>query len=208
MTPRSATRPRRESGGTGQDRRGELLGIAAELFATQGYSQTTVRDIADAAGMLSGSLYHHFASKEAMLVEVLRGFMERLLQQSTDIADSGGSPTEVLEGLIRSSFQTIHDHPHEVALYQNETSLFRRQPEFSFVLRTSEKITKIWLGVFEDGSASGEFREGLDSTAVYRFIRDAVWSTVRWYRPRGRLRHDKLADQLIDMVYGGLITPR
>ncbi|MDF0528364.1 TetR/AcrR family transcriptional regulator [Tsukamurella sp. 8F] len=205
MAPRGTTRARRESG---TDRREELLGIAAELFATKGYAQTTVRDIAEAAGMLSGSLYHHFASKEAMLVEVLRDFMEGLLRRFTDIVDAGGPPSTVLEQLIRSSFQTIHEQPHAVALYQNETSLFTHQPEFAFVLRTGERINKLWLQVFAAGSESGEFRAGLDHSVSYRFARDSIWSTVEWYRPRGRLRHDKLAEQFIDLFYGGLLAER
>ncbi|NLA37272.1 MAG: helix-turn-helix transcriptional regulator, partial [Actinobacteria bacterium] len=52
-------------------RRDELLGLAATMFAERGLRATTVRDIADSAGILSGSLYHHFASKEAMVDEVL-----------------------------------------------------------------------------------------------------------------------------------------
>ena len=53
-------------------RRDELLELAATMFAARGLRATTVRDIADAAGILSGSLYHHFASKEEMVDEVLR----------------------------------------------------------------------------------------------------------------------------------------
>lgn len=56
-------------------RRGELLELAAAMFAERGLRATTVRDIADGAGILSGSLYHHFASKEEMVDELLRGFL-------------------------------------------------------------------------------------------------------------------------------------
>ena len=63
---------------TANDRRGELLAIAAQLFAERGLRETTVRDIADAAGILSGSLYHHFDSKESMVDEILRGFLDDL----------------------------------------------------------------------------------------------------------------------------------
>ena len=51
-------------------RRDELLGLAAAMIAERGLRATTVRDIADAAGILSGSLYHHFSSKEEMVDEV------------------------------------------------------------------------------------------------------------------------------------------
>ena len=59
-------------------RREELLAIAAGLFAERGFKNTTVRDIADAAGILSGSLYHHFDSKEAMVDELLDSFQTEL----------------------------------------------------------------------------------------------------------------------------------
>jgi AcrR family transcriptional regulator len=57
-------------------RRDELLELAAEMFAERGLRATTVRDIADAAGILSGSLYHHFSSKEEMVDEALRSFLD------------------------------------------------------------------------------------------------------------------------------------
>ncbi|WP_343243309.1 helix-turn-helix domain-containing protein, partial [Streptomyces sp. SID12501] len=60
------------------ERRRELLDTAAEVFAAQGYNATTVRKIADAAGMLAGSLYYHFDSKESMLDEILSAFLNEL----------------------------------------------------------------------------------------------------------------------------------
>jgi AcrR family transcriptional regulator len=207
MTPQTTGKTRkRNTDGKGSARRAELLAIAARLFATRGYSQTTVRDIADEAGILSGSLYHHFDSKEAMLSEILREFMDGLLEQFSAIRDEGGSPRESLDGLVRSSFRSIHDRPHQVALYQNESGLLAHLPDFDFVLRTSRKIESVWLQVLAAGRESGEFRPELDSAIVYRFIRDTVWSTVRWYNPRGRLKHEALADQYLQMLHGGLLA--
>ena len=53
------------------DRRQAILACAAELFATRGVAATTVRQIADEVGILSGSLYHHFESKEAIVDEII-----------------------------------------------------------------------------------------------------------------------------------------
>ncbi|MEO5899125.1 MAG: helix-turn-helix domain-containing protein, partial [Ilumatobacteraceae bacterium] len=52
-------------------RRDELLRIASRVFATKGIAAATVRDIAQEAGILSGSLYHHFTSKEEMVREII-----------------------------------------------------------------------------------------------------------------------------------------
>ena len=69
-------------------RREELLELAATMFAQRGLRATTVRDIADAAGILSGSLYHHFASKEEMVDEVLRTFLDWLFERYQRIIDT------------------------------------------------------------------------------------------------------------------------
>ena len=59
------------SSGKGESRRNELLEIATRVFAEKGIASATVRDIAQEAGILSGSLYHHFASKEEMVKEIV-----------------------------------------------------------------------------------------------------------------------------------------
>ncbi|WP_032379360.1 TetR/AcrR family transcriptional regulator [Rhodococcoides fascians] len=189
-------------------RRTELLAIAARMFAQRGYSQTTVRDIADEAGILSGSLYHHFDSKEAMLTEILRQFMDDLRSQFALTVQESASAPEALEGLIRNTFARIHEWPYAVALYQNESGLFMTASEFEFVADASVEIAKLWRGVLDSGRESGDFRPDLDTELVYRFIRDAVWSTVRWYQPGGRLGHDEIADQYISMLRGGLMVDR
>jgi len=52
-------------------RRDEILRTAAELFASDGYTNTSMREVAAASGILAGSLYHHFESKEAIAVELV-----------------------------------------------------------------------------------------------------------------------------------------
>ena len=197
---------RRRASGATSARRAQLLAIAAEMFATRGYSQTTVRDIADEAGILSGSLYHHFDSKEAMLTEILQDFMGSLLQQLTDIAKSEESPRAALDGLVRNAFETIHRVPFAVAVYQNESALLTTTPEFAFVTKASLEVEKVWLGVLKAGVKAGDFRADLDLSTTYRFIRDAIWSTVRWYNPRGRLQHKALAEQYLQILHGGLLA--
>ncbi len=65
------------------------------MFAEQGLRTTTVRDIADSAGILSGSLYHHFDSKESMVDEILRGFLDRLFARYHEIVDAHRPPTSL-----------------------------------------------------------------------------------------------------------------
>jgi AcrR family transcriptional regulator len=175
------------------------------MFATRGYSQTSVRDIAREAGLLSGSLYHHFSSKEDIAAEVLRDFMSGLHARFEQIAEAAPDAQTALEGLVREAFRAIHESPYAVALYQNETALFKSTAEFAFVMDASLTIERVWRGVLVAGRSSGQFRADLDPNLAYQFIRDTVWSSVRWYNPRGRYPHKRIADQFLLMLYGGLL---
>ncbi|WP_112468937.1 TetR/AcrR family transcriptional regulator [Streptomyces triticisoli] len=210
MAARTTARNRgsRTTGNSGSHRRAQLLGIAAELFATRGYAETTVRDIADEAGILSGSLYHHFSSKEAMLDEILRGFLEQLLERFTAIEKEGESPKGIFDELIAYSFATIHAQPYAVALYQNESAALARQPGFAYVDEIGKKNEELWLRVLRAGQKSGVFRTDIDVELAYRFIRDTVWASVRWYRPGGRYKSEAVAEQYLSMLYGGLVVGR
>lgn len=189
----------------GIDRRARLLAVAAELFATKGYAATTVRDIADNSGILAGSIYHHFSSKEAMLDEILRDFLSRLYERFSEIERQGDDPREALSKLIRVSFGWIHEAPHAVAVYQNESDNLIGQEAFAYVGDYSLKIEHIWLRVLTAGQTSGVFRPDLDIKVSYLFVRDAIWSSVRWYRPGGQLTSERLADEFLALALNGLL---
>ena len=81
-------------------RRGELLNTAAEVFAEHGYNATTVRRIADHAGMLAGSLYYHFDSKESMPEEILRTFPDELWGGYATVLAAEPGPRETLAATV------------------------------------------------------------------------------------------------------------
>lgn len=190
---------------TRHGRREQLLEVAVELFATKGYSETTMRDIAEATGILAGSIYHHFASKEAMLDEILRGFLTDLHERFAAAERAGGDdPGETISELIRIAFSCIHDSPHAVAVYQNESAALQNQEAFAYIADYSARIEQIWLRLLTEGQRTGLIRPELEMKIAYLFIRDAIWSAVRWYRPGGPLSLDTVAAQYRDLLYGGL----
>ena len=80
------------------DNRGaEVLGAAARLFREKGYAFTSMRDIAAGAGMLAGSLYYHFASKEELLVAVYAEGVGRISAAVEAAFDASADPWQQLE---------------------------------------------------------------------------------------------------------------
>ena len=185
-------------------RRTELLAIAAQLFADKGFRNTTVRDIADAAGILSGSLYHHFDSKESMVDEILSTFQEELFGQYDEILASPDDARTKLERAVRVSFEAIENHPHEVAIYQNDADFLGTFDRFGYLKDRNAQSRQVWVTLIEDGVRTGVLRDDLDVTLTYRFIRDTVWVAVRWYRPGRGLSHTDIADQYVRILLDGI----
>jgi AcrR family transcriptional regulator len=185
-------------------RREELLAIAARLFAERGFKNTTVRDIADAAGILSGSLYHHFDSKESMVDELLDSFQRELWEEYDAIEASDRTPREKLEAIVRASFDAIDQHHSEVAIFQTDAAYLATFDRFGYLEERNTRFRKLWTGLLEQGIAAGELRSDLDVELVYRFLRDTVWVAVRWYRPGGDLSPGQGADQYLHILLDGI----
>jgi TetR/AcrR family transcriptional regulator, cholesterol catabolism regulator len=190
------------------DRRAELLGIAADLFAERGLRATTVRDIAEAAGILSGSLYHHFDSKESMVDEILRGFLDDLFHRYETIVGKGLGPRATLEAVVVASFEAIDEHHSAVAIYQAESRHLAEQPRFGYIRDRLVEFRNLWRDVLRAGVADGTFRPDLDVELTYRFLRDTVWVGVSWYRPGGAISIEDIAAQYLSIVLDGMVTRR
>ncbi len=199
-TPPPATRPTPPPA----TRRDELLELAAAMFAERGLRATTVRDIADSAGILSGSLYHHFSSKEEMVDEVLRTFLTWLFDRYQHIVDTEPNPLARLKGLFMASFDAIEHRHAEVVIYQDEAKRLSSQPRFSYVEELNQRHRAMWLDVLNEGIAQGYFQPGMDVDLVYRFIRDTTWVSVRWYQPGGPLTAEQVGKQYLAIVLGGI----
>ena len=185
-------------------RREELLAIAAGLFAEKGFKNTTVRDIADASGILSGSLYHHFDSKESMVDEILRTFQEELFGQYDAILASDAGPLDQLEQAVVVSFEAIDKHRDEVAIFQNEAAHLLTFDRFGYLAERNEQSRDVWLTLLRNGIEAGVLRDDLDVELTYRFIRDTVWVAVSWYRPGGRRTHTEIARQYLSILLEGI----
>lgn len=189
-------------------RRDELLQLAATMFAERGLKSTTVRDIADSAGILSGSLYHHFKSKEQMVEEVLKDFLGWLFERYQEIVGTESSPLDKIKGLFMASFEAIEYRHAQVVIYQDEAKRLSALPQFAFVDDRNREQRQMWLDLLHEGIADGSLRPDLDVDLVYRFIRDTTWVSVRWYQPGGPLTAEEVGRQYLAIVLGGITTEK
>jgi Transcriptional regulator len=200
---------RRRAKGTpalASERREHLVRLAAELFAKKGFQATTVREIADEAGILSGSLYHHFDSKESIVDEILSDFFRELMAAYGAAIEQGGTPQEVLSALVRIAFGTLEPHRAAITVMQNDWNYLKALPRFAYLTKSEDEVEKMWITEIKRGQATGLFREDIDPKLSYRMIRDTIWVAVRWFQPGGRLNAKGLSDHYLKVLFDGICT--
>jgi AcrR family transcriptional regulator len=207
--PRPAT-PRpdaSEAGGPGRsERRADVMQTAAELFAQKGFRATTVREIADAAGILSGSLYHHFDSKESIGDEILLSFINDVLADYRAAASSAsGSPRDVIEQIVRSTSQTLSRHRAALAMLQNDWSYFSTQDRFGYLRKALGEIERTWIAQLERGKEAGVFRSDLDPRLTYRLLRDVLWIPSQW-GATGGYGTEQVAEAILRLLFDGILS--
>jgi TetR/AcrR family transcriptional regulator, cholesterol catabolism regulator len=175
------------------NRRDDLLRVCARLFREKGFDGTTIRDIATAAGMHSGSPFYHFASKQEMLLAVVEQGLAEGLRRSEAVMAEQLPAREKFRRLVRSHLGTIHDKGHDfipVLLYdwRSLTPANRRR-----VIALRDRYDALWERMLEELA-----REGLvagDAQVARLFVLGAVNWSAKWYRAGGRLSVDELAEQ-------------
>ncbi|GAB3543812.1 AcrR family transcriptional regulator [Actinopolyspora lacussalsi] len=190
----------------GSGRRAELLSMAARMFATRGVAATTMREIADEAGILSGSLYHHFDSKEAMVDEILREYLNAQLERFRRVVDAGHDPHTTVGELIHEAFAALHRHRWAMAVLHNEAGYLAGFDRFGYIDTANRDFERIWVRVLRQGQRTGVFRAELSPRLAHRFIRDSVSAAVRWYNPSGRMSVQGIAEQYTRIFRDGMVV--
>ncbi|BBP82166.1 atu genes repressor [Pseudomonas sp. Pc102] len=178
--------------------RGKLLQTAAHLFRSKGYERTTVRDLAGAVGIQSGSIFHHFKSKD----EILRSVMEETILYNTalmkaSLADATNLRERVL-ALIRCELQSIMGGTGEAmaVLVYEWRSLSEEGQRYILELRDAYEL--LWLEVLGEAKAQGYFNA--DPFILRRFLTGALSWTTTWFRPEGAMSLDQLCEEALSLV--------
>jgi len=181
----------------------DIVAAAAKVFRTKGYHAATVRDIADEVGILKGSLYHHFESKEALLYLVVK---EPIAQMYRTIAEIAAADEAAAEKLRRAIFAHLEaydrHHPHLFVYLRERESVKRRFREM--IGFSPKEYERCWQQILREGIESGEFRADLDIQVVsYGLLGMLNWA-YKWYDPKGRLNVRQVAEQFTSLALAGL----
>jgi len=185
-------------------RRREIDDVATELFHTNGYAATSVRDIARALDIQGASLYAHVASKEDLLWTII----DRAASAFERAADgaiaetAGGDAVERLAALVEAHVEVVTADPQRSSVFVTEWRHLSggRRAVIAGRRDTYEAQFRATIG---DGVAVGVFR-ATDPAIATTFILTALNGIATWYRPDGRLSADRIADHYVELALRSL----
>ncbi|MES2259677.1 MAG: TetR/AcrR family transcriptional regulator [Pseudomonadota bacterium] len=178
--------------------RSELVRKSAYLFRTQGYDNTTVRDIAAAAGVHSGSWFYHFKSKQDILAAIMEQGMRQSLAAIEAIDLPALAPRQALLRLVEVHLQTMLAPNHDfipVLVYEWRSL---DQPARSRIIELKDRYEAIWGEVIAALHRSGEWSMPTRFDRLLMF--GALNWTAQWYKPGTGTSLEELAEQTVTFL--------
>jgi len=191
MTP--SRKPAYES--VRRNRSDEILPAAIKVFSEKGYAAASLQDLADAVGLLKGSLYHYIDSKEAVLFEILQGSHVQAVEimVATDALDL--EPAERFRSYVRSLTLWYLSNRERASLYFTEWRYLTGEYHDT-VLQQRREFLGYVRQILAEAKRRDLTRPDIDINLASLFVMSAVNSVPIWFRPTGPTTAEETADEV------------
>ncbi len=185
-----------------KDNRARLLHAAADLFASQGYHATGMKDLEQATGMGRSSLYHYFSNKEELLFEITTRYLRELVGIGHTLLDEDLEPAARLRHFSRVVMRSVADDLAELTVCFREVHSVTGENQRT-LLDLHRSYERVWARMLHAGSTAGVFVE-TDAITVKSVIGMHHYSYL-WLRPEGKRSPESIADSFCDLLFEGLM---
>jgi TetR/AcrR family transcriptional regulator, cholesterol catabolism regulator len=190
-------------------RRDEVVQTAARVFHEKGYESTSIQDIADAVGILKGSLYYYMDSKEDLLYEILKGVHEEALANiRRRVEEVDGDALQKIRLCIVSHLVFNAENLTRMGVFFHDFRSLggeRRQE----IIEARDYYEALLRRLIKQGQAEGTVCPDIDAKDISLGVMGMVNSIYQWYTPAGPHPATKIANEFADLVLSGIAcTPR
>ena len=185
--------------------RASIVKAGLKLFGTGGYHGTSVGDIAKAARITKGAFYHHFQSKEELLLLIHQEYADYQFRVMQEVLAENDAAADQLRGLIRCIVEAVGRYKPNVTIFFQERRYLTKR-SLARAAKQRNQLEEAFQRVIEQGIDSGEFRKDLDPRIVCLSILGMCAWTYQWFSHRGRLSATEVADNFSALVLDGLLA--
>ena len=181
-----------------------VIDAAVRLFSEKGFATTSVQEIVEGAEVTKGAFYHHFSSKEDVLLQIRDEIAREMLQNAQNAVDTFKSPKDQLKNYILQGVKSVVEQRAYVAINFQEFHSFSEKGRAAIKHNNKQQETII-RGIIDRGKQAGCFRQELDSRFLTATIPAMITWVYRWYNPSGRLSVTELSSMVCELVLNGVM---
>jgi AcrR family transcriptional regulator len=184
--------------------RENVMAAAVQLFAEYGYHAASMRDIARMTGIQAASIYYHYPSKQALLVEIMETYMLQLNAALERILREESEPRLRLSAAIDNHIRQHTTHKREFFIIDTEIRALENEKR-AYILSLRDRYEALLQELLQDGMERGVFRRGDVKITSYAIIAMCT-EVATWFRPDGRLSVQQVIDMYRDMIARGVLS--
>jgi AcrR family transcriptional regulator len=193
------------------DRMQELLEAALQVFARQGYRNTRLDEVAEAAGVTKGTIYHYFDTKEALLLGVVEHYQTLAFGRAEDALRDERAPVSTrIRLVVRKIFSARGDHSRNLlALLIRGIAHEVPHVHAKWLANGPVRLWTLLAALVEEGKASGELRPDADGDTAARLLVSGLMLQLMWQQhadavPALAIDEDRLIDSSVDLFLASL----
>lgn len=186
-----------------QQRRQEILDAAARIFDEKGYEATSIQDVADAVGILKGSLYYYIDSKEDLLFGIIEEAHLEGLANLERIEDMEADTLTQLRALLEAHVLSNMRNRTKVGVFFHDFRSLSGERHDTIVSERDRYDEKL-RALIEQAQEEGVIVSELDAKIVSLGILGMLNWVYQWYSPDGPFAAEEIAAQFADLALGGL----
>jgi AcrR family transcriptional regulator len=181
----------------------EVLEVAARVFHQKGYESTSIQDIAEAIGILKGSLYYYIRSKEDLLYEILQGVHEEALANIKPVVEMEGDALQKIRAFVTTHLMFNAKHLTKMGVFYHDFRSLNGERRSSIV-ESRDYYDGLLRGFIREGQKDGTVCPDVDAKAAALGVMGMLNWIYQWYHPGGELNERQVADEFADLVVSGL----
>ena len=179
-----------------------VIDSAARLFSKNGFSATSVREVAEGARITKAGLYYHIREKEDLLYRICEHSIAAVLEGAYRALRTEAGPRTRLAVLMRFHVGFFIAHRHNLTVLTREMGALSPGPR-ARIARLEHEYLDLIRGIIRDGQSAGVFRD-LDPTVAAFSVLTLMNNLYDWYDPKGRVGPEELVVQLETILLQGL----
>lgn len=181
------------------------MNSAMHLFGKQGFTGTSMRDIANAVGLLPGSLYAHIESKEALLFDIVAGGIGQFIAAVESASSNTSDPVDKLRKMIIAHVEIVAENPErsQVVFHQWRYLGTESLPD---AVERRKQYESYFIEAIRTGANAGVFKPALNLRITVLTILGALNWTPEWFSPTGQLSATALGTLMADALLGGILV--